>query len=70
MVKMNRERTNEWHDFDNDKPSQSGYYIVEDRKGRNFRTWYEDTIKGFDMMHEGTGYKIMKWRCEDETYSI
>lgn len=54
-----------WHDFNTDKPQKSGYYEVEDRTGRVFRTWYEATVQGFDMMHEGVGYRITRWReCE------
>lgn len=51
-----------WHDFDKDKPPGSGYYMVEDRKGRVFRTWYESTVQGFNMIHQGVGYKITRWR--------
>ena len=55
-----------WHDFDKDKPQKSGYYEVEDRKGRTFVTWYEATINGFDMVRDGVGYKITRWRQTDE----
>ena len=56
----------DWHDFDTDKPPRSGYYMVEDRKGRTFRTWYETTVQGFSMVHDGVGYKITRWREEDD----
>lgn len=55
-----------WHDFPEDPPPKSGYYMVEDRKGRTFRTWYERTVAGFDMIHEGVGYKVIRWRHEVE----
>ena len=58
--------SSEWHDFEKDKPKESGYYIVEDRTGRQFCTWYESTIQGFDMMSEGVGYKIIRWRKADD----
>ena len=51
-----------WHDFAKETPTKSGYYIVQDRTGRIFRTWYETTTNGFNMMHEGVGYKIIRWR--------
>ena len=50
----------------NGKPTKSGYYMVEDRKGRTFRTWYETTVQGFDMVHEGVGYKITRRREIDD----
>lgn len=58
-----KEKTKDgWHDFAKETPTKSGYYIVQDRTGRIFRTWYETTTNGFDMMHEGVGYKIIRWR--------
>ena len=57
---------NEWHDFEQESPPKSGYYMVEDKKGRVFRTWYESTINGFNMIHDGTGFKIIRWKEADE----
>lgn len=51
----------DWHDVI-ELPQKSGYYIVEDRTGRQFRTWYETTVRGFNMIHEGRGYRIVRWR--------
>lgn len=56
----------DWHDAQTDLPPSSGYYEVEDRKGRTFVTWYEATINGFDMVRDGVGYKITRWRKIDE----
>ena len=53
---------NDWHDFEQESPPKSGYYLVEDRTGRVFRTWYEATINGFNMIHDGTGFKIIRWK--------
>lgn len=55
-----------WHDATTDLPKESGYYIVEDRKGRQFCTWFEKTINGFDMVQDGAGYKIIRWRNTDD----
>lgn len=56
---------NKWHDFTKESPPNSGYYIVEDRTGRIFRTWYECTVNGFNMIHERVGYKIVRWKEEE-----
>lgn len=55
----------DWHDVDKEVPDKSGYYIAEDRKGRVFRTWYETTVHGFSMVHDGVGYKVLRWRISE-----
>ena len=43
-------------------PSKSGMYIVRDRNGRIFRTWYERARGGFSSVYKGTGYSVTDWR--------
>ena len=38
----------------------------EDRKGRTFRTWYETTVQGFDMVYDGAGYEITRWGGKED----
>ena len=55
----------DWISTDERLPCKSGYYIVRDRKGREFRTWFERIIKGFDSTGLGKmhpSYSVTAWR--------
>ena len=43
-------------------PMRSGLYIVRDRIGREFETWYETSTLGFNHVYNGVGYQIMELR--------
>jgi len=52
----------DWIACEEKMPECSGLYKVRDRRGREFETWYETTIHGFNHVFDGAGYTITEWR--------
>lgn len=52
----------DWISCEEQMPTRSGLYMVRDRIGREFETWYEQTAHGFNHVFNGEGYQITEWR--------
>lgn len=52
----------DWIACEDQLPTRSGIYKVQDVRGREFETWYEKTLHGFNHIFKGAGYKIIAWR--------